>query len=172
MESYEVTTGSRTLPVRTIRNLTGHSIGNYEIHGGKSVPIVKSDDQTKMEEGEYFAIETFGSTGRGHVVESGECSHYAKIIGGPKPRRDTSTSAKTLLGHIDKSFGTLPWCRRYLERSGETGYLYALQQLVRQGIVQEYPPLKDQAGSMTAQFEHTILLRPTVKEVVSRGDDY
>lgn len=25
---------------------------------------------------------------------------------------------------------------------------------------------------MTAQYEHTILLRPTVKEVVTRGTDY
>ena len=31
----------------------------------------------KMEEGEYYAIETFGSTGRGRVVEEGACSHYA-----------------------------------------------------------------------------------------------
>jgi methionyl aminopeptidase len=31
---------------------------------------VKNGDQTKMEEGEYFAIETFGSTGRGRIVES------------------------------------------------------------------------------------------------------
>ena len=32
--------------------------------------LVKNDDNTKMEEGEYFAIETFGSTGRGRIVES------------------------------------------------------------------------------------------------------
>lgn len=172
MESYEVTIGTKTMPVKAIRNLTGHNIGNYQIHGGKSVPIVKSDDATKMEEGEYFAIETFGSTGRGHVVESGECSHYAKVIDGPKIRKDTPASAKAVLATINRSFGTLPWCRRYLERTGETGYLYGLQRLVREGIVQEYPPLKDQAGSMTAQFEHTILLRPTVKEVISRGPDY
>lgn len=31
--------------------------------------LVKNEDQTKMEEGEYFAIETFGSTGRGRIVE-------------------------------------------------------------------------------------------------------
>jgi methionyl aminopeptidase len=31
-----------------------------------------------MEEGEYYAIETFGSTGKGYVNEDGECSHYAK----------------------------------------------------------------------------------------------
>ena len=33
-----------------------------------------------MEEGEFFAIETFGSTGKGHVHEDLECSHYAKIF--------------------------------------------------------------------------------------------
>jgi hypothetical protein len=27
-------------------------------------------------------------------------------------------------------------------------------------------------GSYVSQFEHTILLRPTCKEVISRGDDY
>lgn len=56
--------------MKPIENLSGHSIGIYQIHGGKSVLLVKNEDQTKMEEGDYFAIETFGSTGRGRVVES------------------------------------------------------------------------------------------------------
>ncbi len=51
------------LQIKCIRNLNGHSIGSYRIHGGKSVPIVKGGEGTKMEEGEFFAIETFGSTG-------------------------------------------------------------------------------------------------------------
>jgi methionyl aminopeptidase len=60
--------------------------------------------------------------------------------------------------------------------------------------VQAYPPLADIEGCQTAQYvrfgsltalvidaltpslrltqEHTIILRPTCKEVVSRGDDY
>jgi methionyl aminopeptidase len=41
---------------------------------------VKTADDTKMEENEYFAIETFGSTGKGYVVESGDCSHYAREV--------------------------------------------------------------------------------------------
>lgn len=49
--------------VKSVRNLNGHSIGQYQIHAGKSVPIVKGGEQTKMEEGEFYAIETFGSTG-------------------------------------------------------------------------------------------------------------
>lgn len=67
MESYEVEIGGSMLPVKCIRNLNGHNINQYSIHGGKSVPIVKGGDQTKMEEGETFAIETFGSTGKGFV---------------------------------------------------------------------------------------------------------
>lgn len=67
MESYECEIKGTTYPVKCIRNLNGHSIGRYNIHGGKTVPIVKGGDQTKMEEGETFAIETFGSTGKGYV---------------------------------------------------------------------------------------------------------
>jgi len=59
--------------VKAISNLNGHSIAPYCIHGGKTVPIVKQHgsarDETKMEEGEYYAIETFGSTGVGRVFE-------------------------------------------------------------------------------------------------------
>ena len=55
--------------VKAIENLSGHSIHPYQIHGIKSVPLVQNHDTTKMEEGEYYAIETFGSTGRGYVVE-------------------------------------------------------------------------------------------------------
>lgn len=50
--------------VKSVRNLNGHSIGPYQIHGGKSVPIVKGGEQTRMEEGEFYAIETFASTGK------------------------------------------------------------------------------------------------------------
>ena len=54
-----------TLQVKCVRNLNGHSINAYNIHGGKSVPIVRGGEQgVKMEEGEFFAIETFGSTGK------------------------------------------------------------------------------------------------------------
>ena len=143
-----------------------------------------------MEEGDYFAIETFGSTGRGEVHDEGETSHYARMADAPhRPLR--LASAKKLLNTINREFGTLPFCRRYLDRLGEQNYLLGvclscfsviateadflyiqLRDLVKEGIVQAYPPLSDVKGCMTAQFEHTIILRPTCKEVVSRGDDY
>ncbi|KAF2004958.1 methionine aminopeptidase 2-like protein [Amniculicola lignicola CBS 123094] len=171
MESYECEIKGTTYPVKCIRNLNGHSIGHYTIHGGKTVPIVKGGDQTKMEEGETFAIETFGSTGKGYVRDDMETSHYAKREDAPKVALRVS-SAKTLLASITKNFGTLPWCRRYLDRLGHDKYLLGLNNLVSAGIVEAYPPLCDIKGSYTAQSEHTFILRPTVKEVISRGDDY
>ncbi|OWP06353.1 hypothetical protein B2J93_5306 [Marssonina coronariae] len=171
MESYEVEINGIAFPVKCIRNLNGHDIRQWQIHGGKSVPIVKSTDQTKMEEGEVFAIETFGSTGNGYVRDDLETSHYAKRADAPNvPLR--IDSAKKLLNVINKNFGTLPFCRRYLDRLGQDKYLLALNSLVSNNIVEAYPPLVDKKGSYTAQFEHTVVLRPNVKEVISRGDDY
>lgn len=80
--------------------------------------------------------------------------------------------AKQLLNTINKNFGTLAFCRRYLDRVGETKYALALKNLVENDVITPYPPLCDIRGCYTAQYEHTILLRPTCKEVLSRGDDY
>lgn len=171
MESYECEINGTTYPIKCIRNLNGHDIHQWQIHGGKSVPIVKSNDQTKMEEGEVFAIETFGSTGNGYVRDDYETSHYALKPDAPNVPLRVQSAGK-LLNVIKKNFGTLPWCRRYLDRLGQEKYLLGLNNLVQSGLVEAYPPLVDKKGSYTAQFEHTILLRPTVKEVISRGDDY
>ncbi|GFY95187.1 methionine aminopeptidase 2B [Actinidia rufa] len=262
MESYEVDINGKVFQVKSIRNLNGHSIGRYQIHAGKSVPIVKGGEQTKMEEGEFFAIETFASTGKGYIREDLECSHYMKNFDvGHIPLR--LPRAKQLLATINNNYSTLAFCRRYLDRLGETRYLMALKNLCDAGIVQDlvvgiargggassldlrigaseeearrkrapsttkarpnlpqkrnearlprlasnearlasddvrqarlasdearlasndvrqaspvlampYPPLCDVKGSYVSQFEHTILLRPTCKEVISRGEDY
>lgn len=185
MESYELTLDGKTYPVKAIRNLCGHDIKPYNIHAGKSVPIVKNgcEESIKMEEGEIYAIETFGTTGRGHIIHDMECSHYMKRFDCPHiPLR--MQSSKRLLGHINKTFGTLAFCRRWLERpdggsfavNGDNGkqerYMGALKNLCDAGIIDPIPPLCDVKGCFTAQYEHTIIMRPTCKEVVSRGDDY
>ena len=145
MESYEVEIGGTTYPVKAIRNLNGHSIDHYSIHGSKSVPIVKSNDTTKMEEGDVFAIETFGSTGNGYVRDEGEVSHYA--LRGDASKVDLRlSSAKSLLSVIKKNFGTLPFCRRYLDRLGQEKYLL--------GVCKHY--IFEYVGSSSANFDLTV----------------
>ena len=93
-------------------------------------------------------------------------------------------SAKKLLHHITKTFGSLAFCRRWLDRQdggsfaihGNNGkqekYLGALKHLVDVGLVSACPPLVDVKGCYTAQSEHCFVLRPLCKEVLSRGEDY
>ncbi|KAG5505727.1 hypothetical protein JKF63_05063 [Porcisia hertigi] len=171
MESHEVEINGKVHPVRSIRNLSGHNIAPYIIHSGKSVPIVKGGEQTKMEEGEVFAIETFGSTGRGFVNEDLECSHYM-MQPGAEVMQLRSEKAQQLLKHIHRSYSTLAFCRKWLDRDGFDRHLMNLNRLVDEGAVNKYPPLVDVKGSYTAQYEHTIYLGPTAKEILSKGKDY
>lgn len=82
-----------------------------------------------------------------------EVSHYARNLDAPNISLRL-TSAKNILNVINKNFGTLPFCRRYLDRLGQDKYLLGLNNLVSSGIVEAYPPLCDSKGSYTAQFEH------------------
>ncbi|XP_053203430.1 methionine aminopeptidase 2-like [Panonychus citri] len=172
MESYEVELDGKTFQVKPIRNLSGHSIQPYHIHADKTVPIVGGTEYTaRMEEGEVYAIETFASTGRGYATADEEISHYMKnydVIHAPL----RSTRSRQLLNIINRNFGTLSFCRRWLDRLGQSKYLLALNDLCQKNIVSPYPPLFDTKKSYSAQYEHTIILRPTCKEIVSRGQDY
>jgi len=171
MESYSCNYDGKEYPVKCVENLSGHSIGRYKIHAENTVPIVKSDDNTRMKEGEMYAIETFGTTGNGWVEDRGECSHFMRDWDVDRVTlRDTK--AKKLLGFISKRFDTLAFCRRWLAEEYDPKHLMALKRLCDSGVIREYPPLCDIPGCYTAQYEHTIVLRPTCKEVVSRGKDY
>lgn len=68
-----------------------------------------------MEEGEIYAIETFGSTGKGYVREDMECSHYMKEYEHGKASLKYS---KGLLNYINDNFSTLAFCRRWLDDGG------------------------------------------------------
>ncbi|KAJ4339442.1 hypothetical protein N0V87_003140 [Didymella glomerata] len=172
MESYEVTLNGKTIPIKAINNITGHNILRYKIHGDKQVPFVKTRTNQIMEEGDIFAIETFGSTGRGSIRDAPGVYGYSVSTSHADRHGLRHASAKSLLKVIEENFGTLVFSRRYLERLGVEKYHLGMKTLVDRGIVEQYAPLVDVPGSYVAQFEHTVLLRPNCKEVISRGDDY
>jgi methionyl aminopeptidase len=69
-------------------------------------------------------------------------------------------------------YSTLCFAKRWLEKLDFPSYVLPLRDLVQGGIINAYPPLVDTEGSFVAQWEHTLILRPTCKEVLSRGEDY
>ncbi len=172
MESYEIELNGQTIPIKPVRNLGGHSIEPYHIHAGKFIPCIKTDDNTKMDEGEIYAIETFATTGSGAVQEREPTSHFMKNDNAKFTNLKFKTSKK-LLGYINNKFGTLPFCDKWLDNDNNNyNYKFALQDLCKNNIIQKYPPLYDIKNSYVAQFEHTIYLKSSGKEVISRGNDY
>ncbi|KAJ6253505.1 methionine aminopeptidase 2 [Anaeramoeba flamelloides] len=171
IESFELEIDGKTHPLFPVKNLNGHSLDQYVIHSGKSVPLVGGGSEIKMEEGEMYALETFATSGTGIVKDCGECSHYMvsrnSVLGGIR-----NNNARKLYGHLKRTFGTLAFCPRWIDRTGQSRYGLHLKNLVKGGVVRNYPPLGDNVGSFVSQFEHTLILRPNGKEVLSRGTDY
>nr|XP_027202778.1 methionine aminopeptidase 2B-like [Dermatophagoides pteronyssinus] len=174
ISSFEMEVGGKMVPIKPIENLSGHNIEPYRIHAKKSVPLVQTYNHERMHENEIYAIETFATTGSGTVVSAGTCSHYSlnyDMLRHQLPGHSMA-SARQLLREIHTKFGTLPFCRRWLDDFGMTKHLLPLKALVMANIALDFPPLNDVYGSFTSQTEHTILLHKECKEVLSMSDDY
>jgi len=95
-----------------------------------------------------------------------------------------SQKAQFLHDIVEKRFSTLAFCPRWLCQEAAQASSPSLKDCDRQwwsaplselctlGVVERYPPLADLPGSYTAQYEHTILLHASGKEVLTRGADY
>ncbi|KAL0265555.1 UNVERIFIED_CONTAM: hypothetical protein PYX00_011267 [Menopon gallinae] len=155
-----------------LENLNGHSIDQYKIHAGITIPTVRNRDKTRIRAGCFYAVETFATTGRGYVENGRGCSHYILNRGVKKPVDGART--RKVLNTIVKCMGTLPFCPRYIDRlvPDSTGSRPCMEILARMGLLDPYPPLVDSRGSLVSQFEHTVFLSDTGKEVLTRGTDY
>ena len=168
ISGYQIELDGKVIPIKPVQNLTGHGLGPYLVHAGKQIPCVKPTygiyDQ-KMEIGEYYALETFASTGTAVVKNSGPTSHYMVNPKAPKPK---NPSLRELEDIIHRNFKTLAFCQRFLEKAGKENFQNTLDKLVAQKIVNPYPPLADVPGSYVSQYEQCFGIFETGLEVFCR----
>ncbi|MBU0459636.1 MAG: type II methionyl aminopeptidase, partial [Nanoarchaeota archaeon] len=62
-----------------VKNLSGHGLGNYDIHTRPSVPNYDNGNKNVLGEGMVIAIEPFASTGAGMVQESSPATVFTLI---------------------------------------------------------------------------------------------
>jgi methionyl aminopeptidase len=142
---------------KPIKELGGHQIERWTVHGKKRLPELGSQGGDIMEEGEVFGIEIFASTGEGSVHNT-QFSHIYELnpYSGRVPlRRKTS---KQLLGFINKTYKTLPFAERWLAQEFRIGIAFGLQELVNQGKLQAHFVLSEKKGIYVSQVEETILV--------------
>ena len=140
-----------------IKELGGHQIERWTVHGKKQLPELGSQGGDIMDEGEVFSIEIFASTGVGSVHNTNNTYIYElnPYIGRVPLRRKTS---KQLLCFIKKRYTTLPFAERWLANEFRFGVAFGLQELVQQGKLQAHYVLAEKKGVMVAQLEETIIV--------------
>lgn len=175
ISSYEIDLNNKNYKIKPVRSLCGHQIEKYKIHSKKAIPIINMNNYNeRMKEGEFYAIETFATTGSGYVVEREPCSHYMVDYLNLKHKnfKNLDVLEKTLLSNLYKNRSTLPFCQRWFKNYGINNYKKELKSLVKRNIVNTYPPLYDISDSFISQFEHTIIIYNDKTEILSRGNDY
>ncbi|MEM2130077.1 MAG: type II methionyl aminopeptidase, partial [Candidatus Bathyarchaeia archaeon] len=103
---------------KPISNLTGHQIGRYMVHTGKSLPNVSHVSFSKIQSGEIYAIEPFvtfrDAAGR---VEEGSQSYIFRLI---KRKPVKELEIKNFVEFIEKNFKTLPFAERWLKAHSDS----------------------------------------------------
>lgn len=147
----------RSRGFKPISNLTGHKIGRYMIHAGKSLPNVFHVSLARVNEGEVYGVEPFVTVidAAGKVREGTE-AHIFRFL---KQRHLKNPYAKRLLNHIRKNFRTLPFAERWIQRCiPRERYSAAFQELLSSKSIMAYPVFIEASGKPVAQAEHTVLI--------------
>ncbi len=141
---------------KPIRNLTGHSIGRYDIHAGTIIPNIKNDSKYQLREGEVYGVEPFCTAGNGFVKDSGKPMILRWIV--DRPTR--MVEARKILEMARTNFERLPFAKRWIQkRFSPLKVELALRELINSNALYGYEPLKEVSGKPVAQTEHTIIVK-------------
>lgn len=143
-------------------NLSGHGLGHWDQHTDPSIPNRGVSQGVEFEVGDVVAIEPFATDGSGRVGEGSSEQIFALEREGSVRNRQ----AKQVLEQITEEFRTLPFAARWLDSSRSE---MALRRLKTQGLVHGYPVLKEDAGRLVSQKEHTVIVTEDGCEVTTRG---
>jgi methionyl aminopeptidase len=145
----------------SVANLTGHGLGHYQAHGEPSVPNRAIEKGVELLPGDVIAIEPFATDGVGRISEAPQVEIFSFVA--KRPIR--SPPARALLKQVQENYSTLPFARRWL--SGDR-IDYAINQLLRAGILHRYPLLWEAEGALVSQAEHTVIVMENGCEVTTR----
>jgi len=142
---------------KPVSNLTGHGIGRYLVHTGKSLPNVPHLSLAKISVGEVYGVEPFVTVpdAAGKVKSGSETSIFRFL----KRKSLKDSGAKRLLDYIKENFHTLPFTERWLQGIVPNDrYRAAFSELLSSKSLMAYPVFIEESGKPVAQAEHTVMI--------------
>jgi methionyl aminopeptidase len=139
-----------------IANLSGHSLEQYTIHAGKSVPNIWSIGSFSFQSTEAYACEPFVTTQDGlGFVREGKTRNIFSLVTRKRAKDD---DANKLIDYIWQKFNMLPFALRwFIPEWDEKTVRRLLDKLIQNKIVRSYPILVEANNQRVAQAEHTFI---------------
>lgn len=143
-----------------IANLSGHSLEQYTIHAGKSIPNIWSIGSFSLSTKEVYACEPFVTTSKGlGFVREGKTRNIFGLVSRKKIKNE---KANKLLDYIWENFNMLPFALRWITKgTSEKEAKPLLEELIKNKVVRAYPVLIEANEQRVAQAEHTFIPTPT-----------
>jgi len=145
---------------KVIRNLNGHLLDQYVLHGEKEVPtssIVRSPG--RIEEKEVYAVEIFVTNGEGYARASDDVRIYSILPEIPRRLPLHIRIAREILRYVYNNRKGLPFTTRWLlKKFRKEDIRIGLAALDMTGILISYPVLVEKENSFVAQAEDTVII--------------
>ena len=153
---------------KPIANLSGHSLDQYTIHAGKTVPNMWTIGSFSFSENEAFACEPFVTTKNAlGFVRNGKIKNIYALVSRKKTKDD---EADKLLEYIWNNFNMLPFALRWIVKEWEEKEARKmLDFLVKKKVVKAYAILVEANGKTVAQAEHTFIPTQTGVTITTIG---
>jgi len=146
----------KQLGFKPIMNLSGHSLAQYTIHAGKSIPNIWSIGSFSFKGDEAYACEPFVTTDEGSgIVQEGKINNIFAL---GSRKRTKNEEADRLQEYIWANFNMLPFALRWLLKDWEEKQARELLEILKKKkVVHAYPILIERNGQRVAQAEHTFI---------------
>ena len=153
---------------KPIANLSGHSLDQYTIHAGKTVPNMWTIGSFSFSENEAFACEPFVTTKNAlGFVRNGKIKNIFALA---SRKMTKDNEADKLLEYIWNNFNMLPFALRWIVKEWEEKEARKiLDFLIKKKVVKAYAILVEANGKTVAQAEHTFIPTQTGVTVTTIG---
>jgi methionyl aminopeptidase len=149
---------------RPIVNLTGHMLTRWNLHGGITIPNIKTTSGETLKEGQVFAIEPFATDGEGRVVDEPNAIIFRYLQDRPLRIKE----AREILKYVKDNYNTLPFAERWIAHLVPRFKLnQALRQLVFTKAIYAYHILREKKRGLVSQAEHTVIVTKNGCEVTT-----
>jgi methionyl aminopeptidase len=154
--------------LKPIQNLSGHSLDQYIVHAGKSIPNIKTlGSSFSLGNDQAYAIEPFVTTRDGlGIVYEGKIKNIFSLIS-RKPTKDKDLDA--FITYLWNRYKTLPFAIRWLVKDYDVSNLRdMIDHLIKKKNIRSYPILVEGNDKVVSQAEHTFFITNDSSYIITK----